>query len=197
MLGVMGIDGAFMGAGSQAIKNKDVIKLRLNGDAKAVITCYGGLRVESVNNGQPVVAHYSNLLNEEITILSDANIEATLIGNIFSLAFEQSESVVGLDVVSSRTLEEIEVRQMLNIKTLSIADATALTDLTIDDTPSIDAIYTRAIRAELSNAVASYITYAASQGTTGNVYLLADDPYYSIIADAATNANWTVNPLLQ
>lgn len=174
----------------------------------------GDITVTSIKNGEKISNTYSNPYQLDVSVQADANTWVIITGEItiFSYIGSHVEKVVAynntaltylncydrpnltvLDVRNNTALDCVDCGECLGLKVLYIINNTAQNSLDCGNNPVLDSIKYGAENENVANSVADLIT--ANAALKGTVYTDSNGEFYSIIADAATAAGWTIKQL--
>ncbi len=174
----------------------------------------GNITVTSVKNGEKISNTYSDPSDLTISVQADANTWVIITGEItvFSPNEYHIEKVVAynntaltylncydchdltvLDVRNNTALDNVDCGECSILKVLCIINNTAQNSLDCGNSPAIDSIKYGAENEGVAESVAYLITENAA--LKGTVYTDSNGEFYSIIADAATAAGWTIEQL--
>lgn len=133
---------------------------------------------------------------QDVSGEADHNLKSVNVAGCLSLAtlyLSLSTELKEVNVRGCSALKSLNVNHCNELEVLDIRDCVALTSLSCGYTPDIEKIYLVANNSSVTSQITTAITANAFQ--KGVVYVNNTDTYYSTVANAATNAGWTIEPL--
>ena len=143
MFGIMGTSAAFAQA---AGAKKALNELRFVGStADPVIfelSCSGDITIESIKNGAPVTATYSDITDTQVSIQADANTEVVIKGDVTKIAITDDAwaALTSIDLQKCLSLTWLNVGGNEGLTELDLSHNTVLQYLNLNSTliPAID-----------------------------------------------------------
>lgn len=172
----------------------------------------GDIVIRSNSGGSPVQSTYTNPVLALVNISADAGTQVELLGDVTAVYFTDgigcdiSDLSLNTDVlerlaltnqslqevVVNANLRELDINYCANLTHLDISAAPGLQNFGQTGNPAITLIRARTSISMVAIEIGQMITYSSG---TGTVYVPTADPYYSIIATAASNKGWTIEEL--